>query len=75
MKFSIRKLNESIMKQFTSKSASWCSQFSRKQQNSYQENESYFIQLGNTINLVFHDRIKGHVTVSLSDVSVSDEFS
>ena len=33
-------------------------------QNSYQENESYFIQLGNTINLVFHDRIKlcGRVT-------------
>ena len=64
------------MKQFTSKSASWCSRFLRKQQNSYQENESYFIQLGNTINLVFHDRIKIQlVTVSLSDVSVSDEFS
>ena len=62
MKFSIKKLNESIMKQFTSKSASCCNlaitNWKWQPVNSYQENESYFIQLGNTINLVFHDRIK-----------------
>ena len=50
------------MKQFTSKSASCCNlgitNWKWQPVNSYQENESYFIQLGNTINLVFHDRIK-----------------
>ena len=50
------------MKQFTSKSASCCylaiTNWKRQPVNSYQENESYFIQLGNTINLVFHGRIK-----------------